>query len=52
LGRQHGFEIGGTVNACTKGIYTWGMPFNVTNELGENVSILLMDTEGIGTPQL
>jgi len=48
LGRQHGFQVGGTVNACTKGIYTWGKPFTITNAAGEEITILLMDTEGIG----
>lgn len=26
IGKQRGFEVGGTVNACTKGIYIWGKP--------------------------
>jgi hypothetical protein len=49
LGRGHGFEIGGTINSCTKGIYTWGKPIKVTNENGEELNLILMDTEGIGS---
>lgn len=40
--------MGGTVNACTKGIYAWGKPFPVTSPTGEEVSVILLDTEGIG----
>ena len=49
LGRSNGFEIGGTVNACTKGIYIWGSPMTITNGDGEKVTMILVDTEGIGS---
>jgi hypothetical protein len=26
LGRQSGFAVGGTIQACTKGIWLWGQP--------------------------
>ena len=46
MGRQHGFEIGPSVNACTKGIWIWGEP---VNHMGKKV--LLIDTEGLGSPE-
>ena len=45
---QSGFEIGSTVNSQTKGIYIWGTPVDV-NHNGENMKVLLVDTEGIGS---
>eukprot|EP01116_Phalansterium_solitarium_P000133 TRINITY_DN1008_c0_g1_i1.p1 TRINITY_DN1008_c0_g1~~TRINITY_DN1008_c0_g1_i1.p1 ORF type:complete len:934 (-),score=352.59 TRINITY_DN1008_c0_g1_i1:403-3204(-) len=49
LGRQHGFEVGPTINACTKGIYVWGEPLVIKGADGENVSYILIDTEGLGS---
>ena len=40
LQRQDGFEIGGTVQSCTKGLWIWGCPIKVA----DNLSILLLDT--------
>ncbi|GLE05703.1 hypothetical protein PINS_up014749 [Pythium insidiosum] len=40
-----GFAVGGTVNACTKGIWMWGEP--VVAEDGTNY--LFLDTEGLGS---
>lgn len=47
LGQQDGFEIGPTVNPCTKGIWMWGEPIR----LGSNVHCVLIDTEGLGSTQ-
>eukprot|EP00419_Tripos_fusus_P011943 CAMPEP_0172667108 /NCGR_PEP_ID=MMETSP1074-20121228/8215_1 /TAXON_ID=2916 /ORGANISM="Ceratium fusus, Strain PA161109" /LENGTH=988 /DNA_ID=CAMNT_0013483571 /DNA_START=32 /DNA_END=2998 /DNA_ORIENTATION=- len=47
LGSQTGFEIGGTVNACTKGIWVWGEPI----EIERDYHCLLLDTEGLGSAQ-
>ncbi|KAJ0412475.1 hypothetical protein ATCC90586_005495 [Pythium insidiosum] len=41
----NGFAVGGTVNACTKGIWMWGEP--VVAEDGTNY--LFLDTEGLGS---
>jgi hypothetical protein len=46
LGRQAGFAVGPTVNACTKGIYVWGDP-----PKRNGVNIILLDTEGLGSTQ-
>eukprot|EP00743_Colponemidia_sp_Colp-15_P008693 GILK01009463.1.p1 GENE.GILK01009463.1~~GILK01009463.1.p1 ORF type:complete len:932 (-),score=224.61 GILK01009463.1:83-2848(-) len=45
LGRMKGFEVGGSVNACTKGIWMWGKPIH----LDEETDVLLLDTEGLGS---
>eukprot|EP00742_Colponemidia_sp_Colp-10_P005375 GILJ01005743.1.p1 GENE.GILJ01005743.1~~GILJ01005743.1.p1 ORF type:complete len:749 (-),score=118.36 GILJ01005743.1:66-2312(-) len=48
LGLQKGFSVAPTVNACTKGIWFWGRPLQRTLPSGEKLTILLMDTEGLG----
>ncbi|KAE9034188.1 hypothetical protein PR003_g8536 [Phytophthora rubi] len=40
-----GFAVGGTVNACTKGIWMWGEPV----PLDDDTSVLFLDTEGLGS---
>ncbi|RLN44969.1 hypothetical protein BBJ28_00005710 [Nothophytophthora sp. Chile5] len=40
-----GFAVGGTVNACTKGIWMWGEPIL----LEDGTSVLFLDTEGLGS---
>ncbi|KAG6963449.1 hypothetical protein JG688_00008138 [Phytophthora aleatoria] len=42
---QSGFAVGGTVNACTKGIWMWGEPI----PLDDDTSVLFLDTEGLGS---
>lgn len=44
MGRQHGFEIGPSVNPCTKGIWIWGQPIDLKGK-----KLLLIDTEGLGS---
>lgn len=46
LGRQDGFEIGPTINSCTKGLWMWGEPIYLEDK---NMKILLIDTEGLGS---
>jgi hypothetical protein len=48
VGNQHGFTVGPTVNACTKGIWMWSEPVPFTNDRGEKLQLLVLDTEGIG----
>ncbi|KAG2764411.1 hypothetical protein JG687_00007683 [Phytophthora cactorum] len=51
------FDVGATVNACTKGIWIWGQP--ATNQsrhpafkhLSKDTTIVFMDTEGLGSTQ-
>ncbi|KAG6608797.1 Guanylate-binding protein [Phytophthora cinnamomi] len=44
-GSSAGFAVGGTVNACTKGIWMWGRPI----PLDDDTSVLFLDTEGLGS---
>ena len=37
-----------TINPCTKGLWCWGTPLKGTSTDGEPVSIVVIDTEGIG----
>lgn len=43
-----GFEIGPTINACTKGLWIWGRPLDLPD--GKTKGILI-DTEGLGSLQ-
>jgi hypothetical protein len=46
LGRQDGFEIGPTINSCTKGLWIWGEPIDLPDR---DLKVLLIDTEGLGS---
>jgi len=47
LGLQEGFEIGPTVNPCTKGLWIWGQPV----QLASDYHCVFLDTEGLGSTQ-
>ena len=47
LGLQDGFEIGPTVNPCTKGIWMWGQPV----QIAKDYHCIFIDTEGLGSFQ-
>mmetsp|Transcript_5233 Transcript_5233/g.11644 ORF Transcript_5233/g.11644 Transcript_5233/m.11644 type:complete len:821 (-) Transcript_5233:251-2713(-) len=47
LGLQTGFEIGPSVNPCTKGLWIWGQPVQLANDY----HCILIDTEGLGSTQ-
>jgi hypothetical protein len=62
LGRDHAdamFNVGATVNACTKGIWIWGQPVAASDpalqdeemfrHLNKDTTIVFMDTEGLGS---
>lgn len=55
LGREQSdmFDVGATVNACTKGVWIWGQPAKSTKfkHLKEDTTVLFMDTEGLGSTQ-
>lgn len=48
LNRSDGFGVGPTVNPCTKGLWMWGTPLKGTTSDGQPISILVVDSEGIG----
>ena len=45
MGQTAGFQVGPTVNACTKGIWLWGKA--ITLEDRSNLHVLFLDTEGL-----
>lgn len=48
LNRSSGFQVGPSINPCTKGLWIWNKPVCGTSAEGEPLSILIIDTEGIG----
>ena len=53
-----GFEVGPTIEACTRGIWLWSEPITITlesndadnqNNQDEQLSVIFMDTEGLGS---
>jgi hypothetical protein len=44
-----GFQVGATVNSCTKGLWLWNRPLKVKLQDGSDVNLLVVDTEGIGS---
>ena len=48
LNRKRGFNVGPTINPCTKGIWIWGTPLKSFTSTGEPCSVLIVDSEGIG----
>mmetsp|Transcript_20410 Transcript_20410/g.55652 ORF Transcript_20410/g.55652 Transcript_20410/m.55652 type:complete len:565 (-) Transcript_20410:72-1766(-) len=47
LGLQDGFEIGPSVNPCTKGLWIWGQPVQIEPDF----HVVFIDTEGLGSTQ-
>ena len=47
LNKNSGFNIGSTINPCTKGIWMWGKPLKGTAPDGRIVNIILLDSEGL-----
>lgn len=43
-----GFVVNDTVNACTKGLWIWSEPIKGVTSSGLSVSVLVVDTEGLG----
>lgn len=48
LNRSDGFGVGSTINACTKGLWMWGTPLKIRSEDGQPLTLLIIDTEGLG----
>ena len=44
-----GFEVGSTVNACTKGLWIWPEVIKGRSKDNKEVNVLIVDTEGIGS---
>lgn len=41
--------MGPTINPCTKGIWIWGNYISATTNNNEEVNLLVIDTEGLGS---
>eukprot|EP00002_Diphylleia_rotans_P021089 TRINITY_DN4101_c0_g1_i2.p1 TRINITY_DN4101_c0_g1~~TRINITY_DN4101_c0_g1_i2.p1 ORF type:complete len:711 (+),score=163.25 TRINITY_DN4101_c0_g1_i2:90-2222(+) len=50
VGRQDGFRVGSTINACTKGLWIWGAPVEKVFPGQTKGYLLFVDTEGLGSP--
>ena len=48
LNEKNAFELGGSVDSCTRGIWMWDTPIKHKNKHGE-FNLILMDTEGLGS---
>ena len=48
LNKKNGFELGGNVDSCTRGIWMWDTPIKHKNKHGE-FNLILLDTEGLGS---
>mmetsp|Transcript_16158 Transcript_16158/g.13709 ORF Transcript_16158/g.13709 Transcript_16158/m.13709 type:complete len:145 (-) Transcript_16158:258-692(-) len=44
-GVQKGFQLGSSTNPCTRGIWIWGKPIKLSDDL----HLLLLDTEGLAS---
>ncbi len=45
MNQMNGFKTGSTVNACTRGLWVWGRPI----ELSSGTELIVMDSEGLGS---
>ena len=45
----NGFQVGSTVNSCTKGLWMWNRPLKAKGADGTDMNVLVVDTEGIGS---
>ena len=45
---KKGFDVGGTINACTKGIWVWSQVLQGEYN-GKAINILVTDTEGLAS---
>uniref|UniRef100_A0A7S0ES13 GB1/RHD3-type G domain-containing protein n=1 Tax=Hanusia phi TaxID=3032 RepID=A0A7S0ES13_9CRYP len=48
LEQSDGFQVGPTVNPCTKGLWLWNRVMKAQDKDGNTVNYLIIDTEGIG----
>ena len=51
LNRSEGFQVGSTINSCTKGLWVWGKPLIGKTAKGELINILVVDCEGFGSTE-
>jgi len=47
LGHTSGFTLGPSVNPETRGLWMWGRPIYKTDENGQKIAIIFLDSEGL-----
>lgn len=47
LGQNFGFDVDGSINACTKGMWIWSQ-YIYCQRFGGPITLLVVDTEGLG----
>lgn len=47
LNQNNGFEVGPSINACTKGLWVW--PELIQHPTDPTIQFMVMDTEGLGS---
>lgn len=47
--KQVGFRTGSTTQSVTKGLNVWGRPIAATDERGNELYYIVIDSEGIGS---
>ena len=48
LNQKQGFQVGPSVNPCTKGLWVWGKTLNAVTTEDEPCQVVVVDSEGIG----
>jgi hypothetical protein len=48
LEQSDGFQVGPTVNPCTKGLWVWNKVLKGKSKEGADINYIVVDTEGIG----
>lgn len=48
LDKQDAFEVGPSINPCTKGIWIYCTPLEVMDTDGKMLNLIIIDTEGLG----
>lgn len=46
--KKLGFNVGPTINPCTKGLWIWKEIFYAPNDEDKETPIIIIDTEGLG----
>lgn len=46
--KTQGFGVGPSINPCTKGIWIFNKPIDIKTSDGEDIALLIIDSEGLG----
>ncbi len=49
--QKRGFNVGPTINPCTKGLWIWKEVFYGQNDEEKEMPIVIIDTEGLGSSE-